>query len=162
MNITSVPIVKLDYALAEIVVQGLPDRPGSAAALFRELAEANLFAETIVENTGREGISTLTLTLPEAKRLQAYELIRRALCRLEAGQIMMHGPIAKLTVAGMDKGCQGMVSARLFEALAAAGINIDMISTSEALTTVVVSTERANEALMVAKRAFEPKAAEQK
>jgi len=67
----------------------------------------------------------------------------------------MHGPIAKLTVAGTKPGSQGLVSARLFEALGAVGINIDMISTSEALTTVVVSTDRANEALKVAGQAFE-------
>lgn len=158
MKTPTVPIVRLDYALAKVVVQGLPDRPGSAAALFHELAEANLFAETIVENTGREGVSTLTLTLPESQRLTAYELIRRALAKIKSGQIMMHGPIAKLTVTGFDAGRQGIVAARLFEALAQAGVNIDMISTSEALITIVVYTESANEALAVAKRAFESEA----
>jgi aspartate kinase len=152
-------VVRLDFALAKIVVHGLPDRPGSAAALFHELAEANLFAETIVENTGRDGISTLTLTLPEGKRLRAFDVLKRALSKLGEGQIMMHGPIAKLTVSGAEPGSQGSVSARLFEALGEAGINIDMISTSEALTTVVLSPDRAERALEVASRALEPQSA---
>jgi len=154
MNATVLPTIKLDFALAKIMVRGIPDCPGSAAAIFRELAQADLFADTIIENTDRSSVSTLILTLPEAKRLRAYDLIQRALSRIGEGHILMHGPIAKLTVSGLEPGGQGQTALQLFDALAAAGINIDLISTSEALTTVVVSVERANEALDVAQRAF--------
>jgi aspartate kinase len=146
--------VSIDSSQARIVVEDIPDRPGTAAAIFSALADASIAVDLILENYARDNRTTLTFTLPEAQRHKAYELVRHSLETL-GGAVLMHGPIAKLTVAH-GSGSSPAVAARLFKVLAGAGINIDMISTTEAEVAVVISPDDANRAVPLVQEAFEP------
>ena len=104
--------IHLDASQARMVLEGVPDRPGTAAAIFCNLAEAGIGVGLIVETVNREGVATLTFTLPESQRHRAFEILRPTLESLGSGQLMMHGPIAQLsvtaeTVAPRAPGCFG-------------------------------------------------------
>jgi len=146
------PRVLMDTSQARIVVENIPDRPGTAAAIFSSLADAGIAVDLILENYARDGRTTLTFTLPEAQRHKAFEPVQRGL-ELMGGQILMHGPSAKLTVA-VDHGATPTVAARLFQGLAAAEINIDMISTAETEVSVVIAPADADRAAALAREAF--------
>jgi aspartate kinase len=146
------PRVLVDTSQARIVVENIPDRPGTAAAIFSTLAEAGIAVDLILENYARDGRTTLTFTLPETQRHKAFELVQRGLEAL-GGQVLMHGPSAKLRVA-VDHGATPAIAARLFQVLARAEINIDMISTAESEVSVVIAPADADRAAALARAAF--------
>lgn len=144
--------VLVDTSQARIVVENIPDRPGTAAAIFSDLAAAGIAVDLILENYARDGRTTLTFTLPEAQRHKAFERVQAKLDAL-GGQVLMHGPSAKLTLA-TDHGATPVVAARLFQVLAAAEINIDMISTADTEVSVVISPADAARAADLVRTAF--------
>lgn len=145
--------ITLDVSQARIVLEGVPDRPGTAATIFCGLAEAGVTVGLIVEDFNHDGVTTLTFTLAEAERHRAFAALQPLLENL-GGRIVMQGPIAKLTVAGEAVRRDQAAAARLFQALAAAQINIHMISTSEFASTVIVSMADASAAEALAQQTF--------
>lgn len=146
------PRVHLDTSQARIVVENIPDRPGTAAAIFSALAEAGIAVDLILENYARDGRTTLTFTLPESQRHKAFGLVKHGLETL-GGEILMHGPSAKLTVS-VDPGATPTAAARLFQILARADINIDMISTADSEVSVVINPADADRAASLVRAAL--------
>jgi len=83
--------VRLDVSQARMIVEGVPDRPGTAAEIFVRLADAGIVVGLIVETIQREGLATLSFTLPEAQRHKAFELLQPALEALSGSQMVMNG-----------------------------------------------------------------------
>jgi aspartate kinase len=146
--------IAADKDQAKVIVSNIPDKPGSAAKVFRALADASVNVDMIVQNAGRQGVANLTFTVPQADTSKAEKALKPVLAELGGGQVSVHERIAKLSVVGVGMKTHSGVAAILFEALAAAGVNIDLISTSEIKISVVVDLERADEAVRVAHAAF--------
>jgi aspartate kinase len=146
--------VAADKDQAKVIVSNIPDKPGSAAKVFRALADQSVNVDMIVQNAGRQGVANLTFTVPQADTRKAEKALEPILAELGGGEVAVHDKIAKLSVVGVGMKTHSGVAAILFEALAAAGVNIDMISTSEIKISVVVSLDRADEAVRVAHAAF--------
>jgi aspartate kinase len=146
--------IAADKYQAKVIVSNIPDKPGSAAKVFRALADASVNVDMIVQNAGRQGVANLTFTVPQADTRKAEKALKPILAELGGGQVSVHERIAKLSVVGVGMKTHSGVAAILFEALAAAGVNIDLISTSEIKISVVVDLERADEAVRVAHAAF--------
>jgi aspartate kinase len=146
--------VAVDKDQAKIVVSQLPDKPGTAARVFRALADASIIVDMIVQNVGRQGVANLTFTVPATEAQKAQKVLTPVLAALGGGQVEVQGQIAKLSVVGVGMKTHSGVAATLFQALAAAGINIEMISTSEIKISVVLDLARADEAANVAHAAF--------
>ncbi len=146
--------VAVDKDQAKIIVSNIPDKPGSAARVFRCLADANVVVDMIVQNVGRHGVANLTFTVPQADTARAVKTLEPVLAGNGGGEVAVHGKIAKLSVVGVGMKTHSGVAATLFQALAGAGINIDLISTSEIKISVVVALDRADEAARVAHDAF--------
>jgi aspartate kinase len=146
--------VAADKDQAKVIVSNIPDKPGSAAKVFRALADQSVNVDMIVQNAGRQGVANLTFTVPQADTRKAEKALKPILAELGGGDVAVHDKIAKLSVVGVGMKTHSGVAAILFEALAAAGVNIDMISTSEIKISVVVSLDRADEAVRVAHAAF--------
>ncbi len=146
--------IAADKDQAKVVVSNIPDKPGSAAKVFRALADASVNVDMIVQNAGRQGVANLTFTVPQADTRKAEKSLKPVLAELGGGQVAVHERIAKLSVVGVGMKTHSGVAAILFEALAAAGVNIDLISTSEIKISVVVDLEKADEAVRVAHAAF--------
>jgi aspartate kinase len=146
--------IAADKDQAKVIVSNIPDKPGSAAKVFRALADANVIVDMIVQNVGRHGVANLTFTVPQTDTGRAVKALEPVLAGIGGGHVAMHEHIAKISVVGVGMKTHSGVAATLFQALADAGINIDLISTSEIKISVVVDLDRADEAVRVAHAAF--------
>jgi len=146
--------IAADKDQAKVIVSNIPDKPGSAASVFRGLADANVIVDMIVQTAGRHGVANLTFTVPETDTARAVKALEPVLAGIGGGQVTMHQHIAKISVVGVGMKTHSGVAATLFQALAGAGINIDLISTSEIKISVVVDLDRADDAVRVAHAAF--------
>lgn len=138
MEQTIVSGVAYDKNEAKITVPHVPDRPGVAAMLFKPLGEAHIIVDMIVQNASEEGYTDMTFTvrkedLPRAKRI-AEEVARR----LGAREVRTDTKISKVSIVGVGMRSAAGVAAKMFETLAKAGVNIQMISTSEIKVSCVI------------------------
>jgi len=146
--------VAVDRDQVKVVISDIPDKPGSAAKIFRALADANIVVDMIVQNVGRQGIARLAFTIPESDGNRVSAALKPVLDALGGGQLAVEGRIAKLSVVGVGMRTHSGVAATLFQALAEAGINIELISTSEIKISVVIAQENAEAAARATHRAF--------
>jgi aspartate kinase len=147
--------VAVDKDQAKVIVSHIADRPGSAARVFRALAEANVIVDMIVQNVGRQGVANLTFTVPLTDVHKARKALEPAFAEIGGGEVAISEHIAKLSVVGVGMKTHSGVAATLFQALADAGVNIDLISTSEIKISVVIDKAKADEAARVAHAAFQ-------
>jgi aspartate kinase len=145
--------VAVDKDQAKVVVSNIVDKPGSAAKVFRALADASIIVDMIVQNIGRQGVANLTFTVPLGDKGRAVQALEPVLKEV-GGQVAVYEQIAKLSVVGVGMKTHSGVAATLFQALADAGINIQLISTSEIKISVVIERDRADPAARVAHKAF--------
>jgi len=146
--------VAVDKDQAKVVVSNIADKPGTAAKVFKALANANINVDMIVQNVGRAGVANLTFTVPLSEKDKAVAALAPALKEV-GGEATFDEKIAKLSVVGVGMKTHSGVAASLFEALAKAGINLELISTSEIKISVVIAKDQADEAARVAHAAFE-------
>jgi aspartate kinase len=146
--------VAVDKDQAKVIVSNILDKPGSAARVFRALADANVNVDMIVQNVGRHGIANLTFTVPQGDSHKAVKTLEPVLDEIGGGQVAIHEHVAKLSVVGVGMKTHSGVAATLFQTLADAGINIELISTSEIKISIVIDLDRADEAARLAHDAF--------
>jgi aspartate kinase len=145
--------VAVDKDQAKVVVSNIADKPGTAATVFKALANANINVDMIVQNVGRAGVANLTFTVPFSEKDKAIKALEPALKEV-GGEATFDEKIAKLSVVGVGMKTHSGVAAALFEALAKAGVNLELISTSEIKISVVIAKDKADEAARVAHAAF--------
>ncbi len=146
--------VAVDKDQAKVIVSSIPDKPGSAATIFRALSDANINVDMIVQNAGRQGVANLTFTVPQSESARAVKSLKPVLTAMGGGDVTVHEQIAKLSVVGVGMKTHSGVAATLFQALADAGINIELISTSEIKISIILDQARADEAAGVTHTAF--------
>jgi aspartate kinase len=143
--------VALDESQARVTVAGLPDIPGLAAQVFSEIAEAGVVVDMIVQNVGRQGHANISFTVPQK------DLERCLAVAAEQADLLGCPPpascprVSKLSVFGVGMKSHATVATRLFQALAAEGINVELIGTTEVRVNVVVDGrhgEKARAALL--------------
>jgi aspartate kinase len=141
--------------VAKITVIGVADRPGVAAAIFEPLATAGVSVDVIVQNIGRSGRTDLTFSVAESDLKVAEKIVKAAAKTVGAQKVSSAVGIAKLSIVGT--GMQGTpgIAAQMFRALAEAGINIEMISTSEIRITCLVSRAQVEKGVRILHKAFE-------
>jgi len=141
--------------VAKITVLGVADRPGVAAAIFEPLGKAGISVDVIVQNIGRSGHTDLTFSVAESDLKAAVKLVRSALKKIGARSISSAGGIAKLSIVGTGMLGTPGIAGRMFRALADAGINIEMISTSEIRITCLVARDQVEKGVRVLHKTFE-------
>ncbi len=146
--------ITLDKSQARVTVVGLPDIPGLAAQVFDEIGEAKIGVDMIVQSFGRSGHANISFTV------QQEDLQKSVTCATELSEALECPPptsapaVAKLSVFGIGMRSHTSVASRLFGSLSKAGINVDMISTSEVRLNVVVDGEQGEAALAVLQKEF--------
>ena len=145
--------VAVDKDQAKVVVSNIADKPGTAAKVFRALADASINVDMIVQNVGRGGVANLTFTVPLTEKAKAQRTLDPVLKEV-GGDVAVDEGVAKLSVVGVGMRTHSGVAATLFDALAKAGINLELISTSEIKISVVIAKDKADEAARVAHAAF--------
>jgi len=146
--------VAVDKDQAKVIVSNILDKPGSAAKVFRTLADAGIIVDMIVQNVGRNGIANLTFTVPQADTKRAQKALEPVLDEIGGGQVAIHEKIAKLSVVGVGMKTHTGVAADLFATLAEAGINIKLISTSEIKISIIIEQDKADEAARLTHKTF--------
>jgi aspartate kinase len=139
---------------ARLTILGVPDRPGVVHAIFRTIAAANIVVDMIVQNVSSGGTTEVSFTVAEhdlPATLLAAESAARA---IGAGGVTHDAEVAKISVVGLGMRTHTGVATTMFEALAEAGINIQMITTSEIKISVLVDRASAVPALKTVHRAF--------
>jgi aspartate kinase len=146
--------ITLDQSQARVTAVDLPDMPGLAAQVFDEIAEAGIVVDMIVQSIGREGRANLSFTVTQEDLTKALRVTSELAETLECPPPSSCPKVAKLSVFGVGIRSHTDVASRMFQSLAAAGINVDMISTSEVRINVVVDGRKGQEGLEALKREF--------
>jgi aspartate kinase len=150
-----VTAVTHDTSEAKVTVTGVPDKPGIAARLFRALADRAVNVDTIVQNTSLHGTTDISFTVPKTDLVVSLEVARALVPEIGAGEVTADDGIAKVSLVGAGMRSHPGVSATMFEVLATAAINIEMISTSSIRLSCVVRADRVEEAVRLLHEAFE-------
>ncbi len=147
--------VSLERDQAKITISGVSDVPGVAAKIFQRISDANIVVDMIVQNVSRTGIADISFTLTKAELGKAKEVLEPLVSQFGgSAKLDAEDGIAKLSVVGIGMRSHSGVASQMFQALAEAGINILMISTSEIKTAVIIAEDRIDQAANVVHRAF--------
>jgi aspartate kinase len=146
--------VACDKNEAKITLVHVPDQPGLAARIFGPIADAHIVVDMIIQNASEDGTTDLTFTVPKADHKKALRIMEKTLPEVHAKGIKVDTDIAKVSVVGVGMRTHAGVAAKMFQVLAAEGINIEMISTSEIKISVVIDAKYSELAVRVLHDAF--------
>ncbi|MGE5060226.1 MAG: aspartate kinase [Betaproteobacteria bacterium] len=146
--------VACDKNEAKITLVRVPDQPGLAARIFGPIADAHIVVDMIIQNASEDGTTDLTFTVPKADHKKALKIMEKTLPEVHAKGIKVDTEIAKVSVVGVGMRTHAGVAAKMFQVLAAEGINIEMISTSEIKISVVIDAKYSELAVRVLHDAF--------
>ena len=144
-----------DLDVAKVAVVGVPDRPGVAAAIFEPLARTGISIDTIVQNASIDNTTDLTFTVAKNQLAAAMEVIEPIAKSIGARECLRDDTLGKVSIVGTGMQNTPGYAARMFGALSEAGINIQIISTSEIRITCIIEKARVIDAVRALHRAFE-------
>ncbi|MBF6335298.1 aspartate kinase [Nocardia abscessus] len=146
-----------DRSEAKVTVVGLPDEPGYAAKVFRAVADAEINIDMVLQNISKieTGKTDITFTLPKTEGARAVEMLTKRQAEIGFSQVLYDDHIGKVSLVGAGMKSHPGVTATFCEALAKAGVNIDLISTSEIRISVLVKDTELDEAVQVLHKAFD-------
>jgi aspartate kinase len=158
-NIPCVRGVALDLRLARLAIRHVPDRVGMAAELFGILAKNSISVDTIIQSQRTRisnGTATrdIAFTVAQGDAADAKQLLDAAAAQLGCGEVVVDLAISKISIVGAGMIGKPGIAAQMFNALAVAGINIQMIATSEIKISCVVAEDRGIDALKTVHQAF--------
>jgi len=143
-----------DTAEAKATVLGVPDRPGIAAQIFRALADAGVNIDMIVQNVSARGATDISFTLPKTDLATAEPILGKLCAEIGAQEVAFDSNIAKVSLIGAGMRSHPGVAADMFEALAEAGINIEIISTSSIRVSCVIRADDVERAVRAVHERF--------
>ena len=149
--------VSLDKNQAKVTLVGVPDKPGVAARIFKALGDATVNVDMIVQNISNGSgapATDLSFTTDKPDLLKAQKVIDGLKPELGFQKVIATEKIGKLSIVGVGMKSHTGVAGKLFETLAAAGVNIDMISTSEIKISVVIDLARGEAAMKAVHAVF--------
>ena len=146
--------VSVERNQAKVTVSQVPDKPGCAARLFTALADAHVMIDVIVQNVSAAGSTDISFTMNRDELEKIGDLLDRVATEIGAGKVSKQDGIAKLSVVGIGMRTHSGVAAKLFDALAKGGINIQMISTSEIKIAVIIDEAKIADAAKLAHSSF--------
>ncbi|MFN2629536.1 MAG: aspartate kinase [Gaiellaceae bacterium] len=143
-----------DTSEAKITISAVPDQPGIAAAVFRPLADAGINVDMIVQNVSEAGRTDISFTPPEDDLRAAEPILKAIAQKIGAAGVASDREIGKVSLVGAGMKSHPGVAADMFDALAEAGINIGIISTSSIRISCVVREEDVGQAVKVVHARF--------
>lgn len=149
-----------DLNVAKITVLGVPDQPGIASAIFDPLARANLNVDTIVQNASVNRITDLTFSVAKNDLDKAMRLVEPVANSIGARGCVSDSNLAKVSIVGAGMQSAPGYAARMFRALYEAGINIELITTSEIRITCIIDAARVQDGVRALHKAFQLEKAE--
>jgi aspartate kinase len=146
--------VALDVEEAKVTLDEVPDRPGIAASIFKAVAAEGIHVDMIVQNISHDGRTDLSFTIPRADVPRVNAVLEGIVADVGALRFETDDAIAKLSLVGAGIKSNPGVAADMFDALAAEGINIEMISTSSIRISCVIRAEDGDRAVRAVHKRF--------
>ncbi|MEV6803038.1 aspartate kinase [Streptomyces sp. NPDC017248] len=145
-----------DTSEAKVTVVGVPDKPGEAAAIFRTIADAEINIDMVVQNVSAAatGLTDISFTLPKTEGRKAIDALKKNRPGIGFDSLRYDDQIGKISLVGAGMKTNPGVTAAFFEALSDAGVNIELISTSEIRISVVTRADDVAEAVRAVHTAF--------
>ncbi|MEY2696319.1 MAG: hypothetical protein RL333_457 [Pseudomonadota bacterium] len=140
---------------AKLTVLGVPDRPGIASKILGPVAEANIEVDMIVQNVAEDGTTNFTFTVNRSEYAKAMSILEATAKAMGAREVRGDEAIVKVSIVGVGMRSHAGIAAKMFDTLAAEGINIQMISTSEIKISVVINEKYLELAVRALHAAFE-------
>jgi len=147
--------VTFDTDVAKITVVGIPDEPGIVTSLFEPLAQSNINVDTIVQNASVQGITDLTFSVSRGDTEKTLEIILPVTKSIKAQKVAHSENLGKVSIVGVGMQNASGYAARMFRTLYDAGVNIELITTSEIRITCIVEEGKIPTAIRSLHRAFE-------
>jgi aspartate kinase len=144
-----------DLNVAKVTIVGVPDKPGVASAIFDPLVKANISVDTIVQNASIDRVTDLTFTVTKTDLNKAMKVIAPVVKSIGAKECVSDTKLAKVSIVGSGMQTAPGFAARMFRALYEAGINIELITTSEIKITCIIDEAKTSEAVRALHKAFE-------
>ena len=154
MEELSIDDISIDTDQAIVTIAGVPDVPGVAAKVFDDVAAAGIFVDMIVQSFGRQGHATLSFTVARKDVSGSLAVAKLLAEEFDCGPVSSNPKVAKLSVSGIGLRSHTGVAIRMFRSLSKAGINVEMVNTSEVRVNVMVDGAKADEALKSLQEAF--------
>lgn len=151
MNVSG---VARDNNCARVAIINLPDEPGVAFKVFSLLAKHKVNIDIILQSVGQKGRKSITFTIPEDKAEEVGKILNANKEGLDFEDVSINTTVAKVSIVGAGMASNPGVAAMMFEALASAGINIRMISTSEIKISVLINEEDSEKAVRAIHQKF--------
>ena len=146
--------VAKDSNVARISIVGLPDSPGIAFKIFSKLGQKKVNVDIILQSVGRDGTKDITFTVPIDQARDAMEVMEEVKTLYNCQKVVCDESVAKVSIVGTGMETHPGVAATMFEALYNAGVNIEMISTSEIKISVLIDKDKADKAVEAVHNAF--------
>ncbi len=146
--------VSLDRSEAKITVCGVPDRPGIAAKIFKELSKAGISVDVIVQNVSSEGKTDISFTVDKADLKRSIDILAKVVKQIKAKDVITDENICRVSIVGVGMRNYPGVAATMFDVLAKNKINIDMISTSEISISCIIKDKDGKKAVNALHKAF--------
>ncbi len=147
--------IAFDKNQARINVRGVPDKPGIAYQILGAVADANIEVDMIIQNVGNEGTTDFSFTVPKGDYKPTLELLNRLKDTISATEVSGDDAVCKVSIVGLGMRSHVGVASRMFRALAAESINIQMISTSEIKVSVLIDEKYMELATRVLHKEFD-------
>lgn len=139
---------------ARVTVLGVPDVPGKTRQIFGAIADRKIAVDMVVQNAGSDGRADVSFTVPRGELKQTLEAVQSVIASVGAAGVTHDDHVSKVSVVGSNMAKQTGVASQMFRALADAGVNIQMITTSEIKISALVSKDQSNHALAAVHQAF--------
>jgi aspartate kinase len=147
--------VAIDTNIAKVGILKIPDRPGIAAKIFKAIGDEKLNVDMIIQSVHSSGsYADMALTVNKTEMKKAVEVTKRVAAELNAEGVVFDDNVAKVSIVGVGMISKPGVAGMMFETLAKAGINIEMISTSEIKISCVVKADQAKKAMELLHKEF--------
>ncbi|MFC1658725.1 aspartate kinase [Candidatus Omnitrophota bacterium] len=155
MEETVVSGVTLNKSEAKLTICDVPDKPGLAAVIFKDISNQGINVDTIVQNTSRDRITDISFTVPRSMLRPALSATRKISRKIRAGSVFADTDIARVSIVGVGMKTHSGVAAKMFQALSSCRINIEMISTSDISISCIIKKRNAERALRAIHKQFE-------
>ena len=144
-----------DMDVVKMAIFGVPDEPGVAYLIYDELAKAHINVQMIVQSAEKKGVNDIAFTVPKSDKEEALEIITRFKEKVGANAVIMKDGLARLSIVGAGMITNPTAAARMFMVLSKAGINLEMISTSDIKVSVIIDAKRCVEAAEIVAKEFD-------
>ena len=140
---------------ASVTILGVSDKPGSSYEIFKRLADRKITVDMIIQNIGEGDKADISFTVPSDELKETLRAVKEAAKIVGASDVSHDDAVAKVSVVGVGMANQTGVAEKMFQAIAKAGINIQMISTSEIKISILVARSEGQAALRAVHQAFQ-------